>query len=34
MNSPLAEEYDDTAILAEDPEFQAMIAPFEPGCKP
>ena len=29
MNSPLAEEYDDTAILAEDPEFQAMIAPFD-----
>lgn len=29
MNSPLAEAYDDTAILADDPQFQAMIAPFD-----
>lgn len=29
MDSPLAEEYDETEILSEDPEFRAMIAPYD-----
>ena len=29
MNSPLAEEYDETEILSEDPEFRTMIAPYD-----
>ena len=29
MNSPLAEDYDETEILSEDPEFRTMIAPYD-----
>lgn len=29
MNSPLAEEYDETEILSEDPQFRALIAPYD-----
>ena len=29
MNSPLAEEYDETEILSEDPEFRTMISPYD-----
>lgn len=29
MDSPLAEEYDETEILSEDPQFRAMIAPYD-----
>lgn len=29
MNSPLAEEYDETEILSEDPQFRTMIAPYD-----